>query len=352
MGFFSWRKRNDGGDPAPESHGGGHDDDRQSESEPRGASSRDDGVGHSDERTSGPDRDLPAITIEEARHLRSLLIQSFAQRGVEVIARQGVLVGADGMEYSLTNLASVVNTLDLSDWPEMADHFVDVMLGAQQRPIPTSLPEIADIVVPRLLPDDTFAERPMGPQAVALTPGLCVAMALDYPDSVVTLGDEQALADLGGWAAIEPLALANLRKRAWPDHQTLEANGGASIEVLHSDDHFVASNVLLFDELLASILGIEIPEHGVVFCVPNRHVLAFHVLTDDTVLAALGALAQVAVLQYNEGPGSLSPDLYYRSAGGRITRVTHRDRAEEMIVDLAGEFGEVVERLTGEGASD
>ena len=74
-------------------------------------------------------------------------------------------------------------------------------------------------------------------------------------------------------------------------------------------------------EALAGI-GIERPAHGVLLAVPNRHLLAVHVLGGLGVVTALQTLTRLAAGEHDSRPGPVSPHVYYRAADGRVEQVT------------------------------
>ena len=120
-------------------------------------------------------------------------------------------------------------------------------------------------------------------------PGVVELAAIDYPSHVAELLGDEAVERLGGWPSIREAAMTNLRALA-PMHQdTIDADPereDAAVHVLTTDDFFGPSRVLILPEVLAGI-GIERPSHGVLVAVPNRHLLAAHVLTGPGVVAAL-----------------------------------------------------------------
>ncbi len=55
--------------------------------------------------------------------------------------------------------------------------------------------------------------------------------------------------------------------------------------------------------------------HGAIVSVPHRHALLFHVIRDGKVVDAVNWLVPLAAAMYREGPGSISPALYWWHAG-------------------------------------
>ncbi len=122
----------------------------------------------------------------------------------------------------------------------------------------------------------------------------------------------------GGPALCRRVATDGLRALRQPQHETLTA-GRAKVESFVADDVFGASRLLVLDELLAEILLVERPSHGTLVVVPNRHLLAVHILESVRAIpAALGLLGELAVVEHRIAE-PLSPWVYFRASDGRLS---------------------------------
>ena len=109
------------------------------------------------------------------------------------------------------------------------------------------------------------------------------------------LNEEQA------WLA----ALENVANEAVTRHRETLPDG-ASFDDLAGDSYYVATNLLLVDRLT----GLD--SEGCIAAVPNRHRFLFHAIRSRArAQVAADALATVAVALFREGPGSISPHLYW-----------------------------------------
>ena len=120
------------------------------------------------------------------------------------------------------------------------------------------------------------------------------------------------------------MAWSNLRRLPAPARQDLHGDPDrqdGTVHVFTSEDFFGASRLLLLDELLAGP-GVERPAHGVLLVVPNRHLLAVHVLRGPGVVAAVDVLVRMAAGEHAGRPGPVSPHVYFRAADGRTQQVT------------------------------
>ena len=84
-------------------------------------------------------------------------------------------------------------------------------------------------------------------------------------------------------------------------------DGGASGMVACFADHFFAASHAL-------ILGERLPpeaKDGAVFAVPHRHALLYAPIVDLGVVGSLNRIIASAVGMFQQGPGSISPGLYW-----------------------------------------
>jgi len=172
-------------------------------------------------------------------------------------------------------------------------------------------------LVARLVPDCARPGRP----ARSSGPGRLFAPGLRQVEVLVgdtAVSDPVDPMTHGGPALCRRAAMDGLRALHQPRHQTLTA-GRAKVETFVADDVFGASRLLLLDELLAEALLVERPSHGTLVVVPNRHLLAVHVLESVRAIpAALGLLGELAVVEHRIAE-PLSPWVYFRASDGHLS---------------------------------
>jgi hypothetical protein len=102
-------------------------------------------------------------------------------------------------------------------------------------------------------------------------------------------------------------ALANVRAASALEHQRIELPTGGALELLTgTNDYFAASHLLFLDEYVSPA-----PPAGVLVGAPNRHGLVLHRIQGMEVIPALQALLGIVPGMHAEGPGSISPNLYW-----------------------------------------
>jgi hypothetical protein len=303
---------------------------------------------------SRPDPSLPMLTVDEAAWLTALVREAFAEQGRETTPDGSGGLRGDGQTYGLHNLAAHVAAVPRRSWPDLSRRHVRDMVAADRTPHPTSLDDVRDQVLLKLRPVSDLPPElpPYGPEVL---PGIVAVAAIDYPTHVSELLDAERLEPLGGWGAVHPVAMDNLRRLELPHVEDLivDANDpGSTVHVLVADDFFGAARVCVLDQVLAAALGVERPPHGVLVAVPNRHVMAVHIPTGRGLVPALHTLAALAAGESTEAPGPISPFVYLMSPDGRIEQVTAHGDDGELVVDATGGLAEVMERLGLLGPTD
>ncbi|MFD7294342.1 Imm49 family immunity protein [Streptomyces sp. NPDC059897] len=267
-----------------------------------------------------PDSHLPMLATPQAERLRALVAAC-------VRARYGadsgfVLVGdavkRDGHLFPLANLARRCEEAPDDDWPTLVDAHFAALADASQGG--EDADELLTGTCLRLVPADAAGPAvPVHTREVA--EGLRLALALEGPDSVRLLTDEdvaRAGADELWAAARRGLTRAPMR------HEEVRLDGHPVLYSVYGDAHSVATKAVVLPEVVAEVTGRRMPDAGALVAVPTRHLLAFHPIVDGGAADALDDLATYAARAHEEGPGPLSPRVYWWH-DGRLTSLTEID---------------------------
>lgn len=290
------------------------------------------------------DAHLPLLTVAQADRLRSLTADHFAARhGIRPTVEADVLE-YDGHRHPLTNLARWCLDAPEDAWPELVrQHFTRLESASRGD---EDAQELLRHTRLRLLPSDAFpadaADQFRYVRPVA--EDLLAALALDTPESVRILGDaDVARAGLDAlWAA----GRANLLAEP-VEHTEVRSASGALLHSVHGDSHFVSSKALVLPELVRDVTGRDLPEAGALVAVPTRHLLAFHPIQDGTVVDAVNDLGAYALGAYQDGPGSLTPRLYWWHQGNLVCLTAFDHDTRVMSVVPPPELMELMKRLRG-----
>ena len=275
-----------------------------------------------------PDPGLPMFASGlQAARFASLARQVFAEHGIECTYDDGYLRGTDGRSYGLTNVALLAVQESERHWRGLLTQHVDGIVAAHLTPKERDLETVRERLYLRLWATDDLPMRP--DSAEALGDGLVGLASIDHPEHVETLAGSHDIELLGGWSGVRAAALANLARLHADDVVPLGDDPQSRVH-LSIGGFFNASRVFTMSQLLREDFLIESPAHGVLFVVPNRHLVAIHPVSGIGMVHATTTLIRVAQGEYDV-PGSISPHVWFWR-DGEVQQVTRP--AEESTVEL------------------
>jgi hypothetical protein len=162
----------------------------------------------------------------------------------------------------------------------------------------------------RLVPDspaDAGTLRQLGGRPFA--DGIVQVLAVDVDDAVRCVPTSEVSAN--GWDIDEAWASARAQTEMFevPDEIHVIDIGGADMIHVFGERSFTAGMVRVIDELIAEFA--DIGEHGAIVSLPLRHSVLVHPIDDSTVRAAIGGMIPITRQLFKQGPGSVSPHLYW-----------------------------------------
>lgn len=290
-------------------------------------------VGRRRRREAGGAAADPALPMfpdaAAAGRFAKLAREVFAEHGLECTYADGQLRGTDGHSYGLTNVALLAAAGDRRAWRGLLHQHVQGIVTAHAVPKQRELASVADRLHLRLLAAGDA--RPAPGAAVTLGDGLLGLACIDHPEYVETLTGSRDIERLGGWEGVRAAALTNL-SRLRGEHVITVGDDPASEVRLSTGGFFNASRVFTMEHLLREDFLVEAPAHGVLFVVPNRHVVAVHPVAGQGMLAAIRTLLQVAQREH-AAPGAVSPDVWFWCDGAvqRVTRPAEQGAVEVLV---------------------
>ncbi|WP_203589927.1 hypothetical protein [Streptomyces sp. SID13031] len=218
---------------------------------------------------------------------------------------------AEHFEAGLSNLARIVAGQRPDHWPRLVgEHFDRLAHTLRQGPPPRPADPSRELFQ-RLAAKDSLEPR-MLCSAPEFVPGLLSVPATATDGTIAMYFDP--LADLGlTWAEAESHGLRNLRSLT--DTVAYAEYEGTQVAMISGSD-FAASRALVLDTVLRESLHVENPQYGVLAAMPVRDLLLVHVITDLSVLPALGMMLNLAGRSHAIEPGPLSPWVYLVAADG------------------------------------
>ena len=222
--------------------------------------------------------------------------------------------GGEWSEFGLSNLAQLCQMVGEGESREaISGHFDNLFAAADDEARVEELARdfegVRSLFKVRLYPGASLGGiDPRPPASWELAPGLTAVFVYDLPTTVRSAGDTHI--ESWGMSRDELLsaALDNVRADA-VDVQPM-AEGRSAPVACFADHFFAASHALLLGERLP-------PEArgSAVFAVPHRHAVLYAPLVDLGVIEAINRLIPTAAAMFEQGPGSISPDLYWWREG-------------------------------------
>ena len=288
---------------------------------------------------------------EEWRDFVTAVETELKRRGVRYRIDDGYVWapwgGDEDEALSLLNLAQLCHAAGKDAFPKViASHFDALVAGRSDRALADELVGDLSCARPllklRLYPRDTFNEQERDFVIRDVADDLCAVLCFDLPSNVVTVNGG-ALQKWGCTAdEVWYQALANMRRTERTKVENIDV-GGATLSTLTGDSFFIASNLLLLDDYLPA--PEELP-WGALAAVPNRHTMVFHPIQDASALRAIDAMVVMANDMCADGPGSISPNLFWWK-DGQLRTLPTRETAEHYEFAPPDDFvNEVLEPLT------
>ena len=256
------------------------------------------------------------MKADEYQAFEAAVTADFDRRGLAVrIVDDGAFVGEGEAErvYGLFNLAQVCHQLDRSDWPRAIREHFDNIAEAE-----SATERLKDFAYTRdLLKIRVYRLSDVPPEAAAhwihrsLSPELVAVLAADLPTTVSTISNDVASPWNVPIDELFSIATDHMAaEMASYERSSVPIAGGASLQTLSGDTFFVASQIVRFADFAGT------PTNGALVSLPNRHLLIWHPIeTAAATVQAVQSMLQVGLNAYEEGPGSLTPDLYWWHRG-------------------------------------
>lgn len=221
------------------------------------------------------------------------------------------MIEPDGTKvYGLVNLAQICNQVPLEDWDAV---ILDFLSNLTRVHLIDDIPTDMDVARP-LLRIRLFAAENINRSEMVTWPvadEFLTCLAVDLPDKVVTVTQTIARSYGVSKQDLFEIAMRNVVETAGAERQIIPVSDGADIVSFSGASFFTASLCLALDYLLGPP-----PEYGRLVAIPNRHNVMTAAIDSPQALDTLGLLVQAARGMFVEGPGSISPYVYWVRKGG------------------------------------
>jgi hypothetical protein len=267
------------------------------------------------------------MSQDEAAAFLDAVGRELQQRGLPHELGEGVVrleQGGEWSDFGLSNLAQFCHHVGRASWqPAIASHFESLFTAeqaeAQLAELARDFDGIRSLLKLRLYADaDGGGIDPTPPVSWELAPGLTGAFVYDLPTTVRSVG----ATDMEAWGKSydQLLAVALENVRADPVESKPIAEGPSAPIACFADHFFAASHALLLGERLPSAA-----RGSAVFAVPHRHALLYAPMADMSVVESINRLIPTTAAMFQDGPGSISPSLFWWRDGDVSLLPSHFD---------------------------
>lgn len=212
--------------------------------------------------------------------------------------------------FGLQNLMQVCLQADARKWKRLVQSHFDSILNASDEVNALTIDmsrfgEVANLLRARLYPENIrthYAElvTRAGPE------GTLEVLALDLPTTVRTVARSEAEAWGFDFDELFEIGRQNLKNAGLLARRTIAINHSVPLTLYSGDAFYGASHALILDEYLPD----DLP-HGALVGIPKRDVMLVHHIRNAGVFDAIPAMIQVIINMHRDGPGSISPNLYW-----------------------------------------
>ena len=289
------------------------------------------------------------FTLEEYKCFDAALRGYFTRRGIPFEVHGHTisidLNQAEAGKLGLTNVSEKCKHCDPSDWPQVvADHFDALWEGqGEQEDLRKKIRDysaIEPLLAVRLYPEDhvEVVHEGDGVHREDLE-GTVSVLVFDLPHVAVNVRPE----DAAHWNKTDQelfdVGLSNVRSNTRPENDEEEVGPGVVVKTLFGDSFYIATLALMLDDY-PDYVG----TYGSLLAVPVRDQLLCHPIEDVSVTDAMDAMFPAVRDTYEEGPGSVSPHLYWYDRGKFIALVAE-DKGCAWSVRVPEEFQRLLDRM-------
>ncbi|MBK8234287.1 MAG: hypothetical protein IPK74_01900 [Deltaproteobacteria bacterium] len=250
-----------------------------------------------------------------------------ARRG-DVVIEEGVaeleIDGGGQHRLGLQNLAQLCNQVDREGWRELVrEHFDRVIVSTHTHDLDAlgrDYAKVCHMLKVRLYARDSLGDLADSTVYREVGEDLVSVLVYDLPDAVATVPTEAPRTWPIALDQVYEVALRNVLEQDEVEIETLELDDGTRFQVMVGESFFVTSRLLVLEDYLDPVSSM-----GALVAVPNRHTMLFAPIVDLTVVDTLHAMAILAHRRHAEGPGSLSPSLYWWRDGTLLALPTEID---------------------------
>lgn len=253
----------------------------------------------------------------------------FQARGIpcSIDGEAGCVRLGEGRVLGLSNIAQTCFQAAEDRWAYLVHYHFGVALAPPQdesEAIARDFTKARPILKLRLWHREALPALPL--VAWDIADDLVAVLTYDLPQMLATVRRDDAEKWPVSKADLWHLGLRNVRNDGMLQAPSIDVGSGATVHVLEGDSTYFAATHLLFLEAYTGAA----PE-GALVAVPRRHTVVFHVVRDSKAVGAINSMLEVVPRMCFEGPGSITPSLYWWRPGQALMQLPAEYRADGVV---------------------
>lgn len=277
--------------------------------------------------STGPASDSPSsgsswaafFSRDQIERFNQIVLAYFDSQDITVTLDDGVVTSIqEGLgPYGLQNLAQLCAQAPQEKWQAIIKaHFDNLRRGqAEAAEIGEKIDDLDRIkphLAVRIYPENTFGE--MAREDLIYQKdleGTLTVLVFDLPSTIRTVSRRLT----SGWGKsngeLFQIGIENLRRKIDIDHEKVMMSDEVHLNAYIGESYYVAAYSLILEEH-----GEALGRYGALVGIPHRHMLLTYPINDIQVLQAVNGFLMALPKLFQEGPGSITPNLYWYRQGG------------------------------------
>ena len=276
---------------------------------------------------------MASISTTQHERLLTIVLDHLGRDNVEVLEGGWAVRDLRGGVYGLVNLAQELAAIPESEWVERVGERL-AMLGAISPEFPPDYQQAGPNLRVRLSADGS---EPGWAAYRRICDGLDEVLMMRNDVGCITVSPSQ----VESWGVPLDRAFKEARQQTiWdePRERRILARGDSKIVWVRAN--FFASSVLLaLDHLLS-----RKNRFGAVAMAPCRDALIYTEVSDERITASVAGMIEIGSQWFVDGPGSISPEVFWYQRDGTISRLV-KAVGREFVPCWGREFSDVLAQL-------
>jgi hypothetical protein len=216
----------------------------------------------------------------------------------------------------LLNVAQVCRHNPEDQWPELIARHLRIVTNVPKRnadinALSGDFDRAREFLKVRVHPEDYTSHLPDSVAYQPVAEGLIAVLVYDFPDSIAGVHPNHVERWRVPMHDLIQLGVRNVRALGRLTPERIEGADRGWIDVFEDgENYYAASHALLLHEYYDPE-----PELGLLVGIPNRHLMLVRPLDNLDAVPALNAMLHMVPAMYDQGPGAISPNLYWYRAG-------------------------------------